>query len=106
MPKLALTDSLVADDPDPDAARVVHDSLDSSMDEEDFQRLENLMNSKQPLPNPFQPDKPTPNTLNELSISLALVESATPRPIYRYALLISTIHSHNLYGFIGVYYQQ
>lgn len=88
MPKLALTDSLVADDPDPDATRVVHDSLDSSMDEEDFERLQNLMNSKQPLPNPFQPEKPTPNTLNELSISLALAQSATPRPIYRFVLNI------------------
>lgn len=84
MPKLALTDSLICDDPDPDAARIVHDSLDSSMDEEDFERVQNLMNSKQPLPNPFNPHQPTPDTLNELSISLALVQSATPRPIYRY----------------------
>ena len=84
VPPLVLTDSLIADDPKTDGTKAVNDSLDSSMNEEDFQRLENLMNSKQPPPNPFGGEPMhTPNTMNELSISLALVESATPRPIYR-----------------------
>lgn len=86
MPPLNLTDSLIADDPEPDAARVIRDSLDSSLDEEDFQRLENLMNSKEPLPNPFVTEQPTPNTMKQLDISGALVHSATPNQVHRFVM--------------------
>ena len=78
VPPLKLTDSLVADDPEPNATRVVQYSLDSSFDEEDLQRLDNLM-SDQPIPNPFDVEKPTPNTMKELNISSALAVSTTPK---------------------------
>lgn len=89
VPPLKLTDSLVADDPEPNATRVVQDSLDSSFDEDDLQRLDNLMND-QPIPNPFPAVKqhgtknkthqiPTPNTMKELNIASALEASASPQ---------------------------
>ena len=81
IPPLRLTDSLLADDPEPDSNINVADSLDTSLDDDDAERLEHLMTDK-PLPNPFHP---TPDTMNELSIAKSLaMQSASPPPNLRY----------------------
>ncbi|XP_067937353.1 jhy protein homolog [Watersipora subatra] len=90
VPPLVLTDSLIADDPETDGSKAVDDSLDMSMTDEDFARLENLMSSNKPLSNPFNSlsdvngQTHTPGTAEDLRLSLTLVRSTTPRPIQRY----------------------